>query len=100
MFVCQSGQGHVWSPKKIKKNKKKSRKLMLPLDIRVELFDRLVVRISLYGCKVRCPLTTNPEPKLQPRLSKSTNLYRLWSTWAVLAGGSGKNQECTIFGLN
>ena len=29
---------------------KNFRKLMLPLDIQIELFDRLVVPILLYGC--------------------------------------------------
>ena len=58
---------------------KKCRKLMLPLDIQTELFDRLIVPILLYGCEVWCPMMTNPASKLQLRfykinlkLSKST----------------------------
>ena len=55
------------------------RKLMLPLDIQIELFDRLIVPILLYGCEVWCPMMTNLASKLQLRfykiilkLSKST----------------------------
>ena len=58
---------------------KKCRKLMLPLDIQTELFDRLIVPILLYGCEVWCPMMTNLASKLQLRfykiiwkLSKST----------------------------
>ena len=58
---------------------KKCRKLMLPLDIQIELFDRLIVPILLYGCEVWCPMMTNLASKLQLRfykiilkLSKST----------------------------
>ena len=58
---------------------KKCRKLMLPLDIQTELFDRLIVPILLYGCEVWCPIMTNFTSKLQLRfykiilkLSKST----------------------------
>ena len=44
---------------------KKCRKLMLPLDIQTELFDRLIVPILLYGCEVWCPMMTNLASKLQ-----------------------------------
>ena len=54
-------------------------KLMLPLEIQIELFDRLIVPILLYGCEVWCPMITNLASKLQLRfykiilkLSKST----------------------------
>ena len=63
MFVSQNVQGHVWSPKKC-------RKLMLSLDIQVELFDRLIVPILLYGCEVWCPMMTNLASKLQLRFYK------------------------------
>ena len=46
---------------------KKCRKLMLPLDIQTELFDRLIVPILLYGCEVWCPMMTNLASKLQLR---------------------------------
>ena len=37
---------------------------MLPLDIQVELFDRLIVPVLLCGCEVWCPMMTNLAPKL------------------------------------
>ena len=43
---------------------------MLPLDIQVELFDRLIVPILLYGCEVWCPMMTNLASKLQLRFYK------------------------------
>ena len=44
---------------------KKCRKLMLPLDFQIALFDGLIVPILLYGCEVRCPMMTNHAPKQQ-----------------------------------
>jgi len=44
---------------------KKCRKSMLPLDIQIELFDRLIVPILLYGCEVWCLMMTNLASKLQ-----------------------------------
>ena len=46
------------------------RKLMMPLDIQTELFDRLIVPILLYGCAVWCPMMTNLLSKLQLRFYK------------------------------
>ena len=49
---------------------KKCRKLMFPLDIQTELFDRLIVPILFYGCEVWCPMMTNLLSKLQLRFYK------------------------------
>ena len=49
---------------------KKCRKLMLPLDIQVELFDKLIVPILFHGCEVWCPIKTNLASKLQLRFYK------------------------------
>ena len=38
---------------------------MLPLDIQIELFDKLIVPILLYGCEVWCPMMANLVSKLQ-----------------------------------
>ena len=71
---------------------KKCRKLMLPLDIQTELFDRVIVPIFLYGCEVWCPM--NLASKLQLRfykiilkLSNSTPSYYYQSYycyWSLL----------------
>ena len=45
---------------------KKCRKL----DTQIELFDRLIVPILLYGCEVWCPMMTNLASKLQLRFYK------------------------------
>ena len=77
---------------------------MLLLDIQIELFDRLILPILLYGCEVWCPMMTKLASKLQLRfykiilkLSKSTpscmvNLdsFRL---------GSRQSVGCKIFDL-
>ena len=49
---------------------KKCRKLMLPLDLQLELFDRMIVPILLYGCEVWCPTMTSLASKLQLRFYK------------------------------
>ena len=78
---------------------------MLPLDIQAELFERLIVPISLHGfdrliapislhgCDVWCPVMINLASRQQLRfhklilkLGKST-LCGLWGTWAVPAEG-------------
>ena len=43
---------------------------MLPLDIQIELFDRMIVPILLYGCEVWCPSMLNLASKLQLRYYK------------------------------
>ena len=44
---------------------KNCRKLMMPWDIQVELFDRLMVPVLVYGCEVWCSIMTNLASKLQ-----------------------------------
>ena len=65
---------------------------MLPLDIQVELFDKLIVPILFHGCEVWCPIKTNLASKQRLRfymiilkLGKPTptgmvygELYGLW----------------------
>ena len=43
---------------------------MLPLDIQVELYGRLIVPILLHGCEVWCPMMTKLASKLQLRFYK------------------------------
>ena len=64
---------------------KKCRKLMLPLDIQIELFDRLMVPILLYGCEVWCPMMTNLASKLQLRFYKI--IFKL----------SKSSSSCTVY---
>ena len=49
---------------------KKIRSLMLPLDIQLELFEKTVVPILLYGSEVWCPQMTDTVRKLQLRFLK------------------------------
>ena len=49
---------------------RKIRNLMLPLDIQLELFDKTVVPILLYGSEVWCPQMTDAIRKLQLRFFK------------------------------
>ena len=44
---------------------------MLPLDVQVELFDRLTVPVLLYGCEVWCSMMTNLASKLRLRFYKT-----------------------------
>ena len=49
---------------------KNCKRLMLPIDIKIELFDRMIVPILLYGCEVWCPSMTKLASKLQLRFYK------------------------------
>jgi hypothetical protein len=49
---------------------KKCRSLKLPIDVQIELFDRMIVPILLYGCEVWSPTMTNLASKLQIRFYK------------------------------
>ena len=49
---------------------KKCRRLMLPLDIQIELFNRIVVPVLLYACEVWSPAMTDLASKLQLRFLK------------------------------
>ena len=44
---------------------RKCRKLMVPFYIQVDLFNRLIVPILLYGCEVWCHMMTNLASKLK-----------------------------------
>ena len=85
----------------------KIRKLMLPLDIQTELFDRLIVPILLYGCEVWCPVMTNLASKLQLRfykiilkLSKSTPSVWFMVNLDSFRLRSRQSVGCKVFGLN
>ena len=101
---------------------KKCRKLMLPLDLQLELFDRMIVPILLYGCEVWCPTMTSLASKLQLRfykiifkLNKSTPtrmVYgelgqfpleiqaksRMLSYWFKLVNGTNSDKVCQVSG--
>ena len=49
---------------------KRSRKLMLPLDIQIQLFDKMIGPILLYGCEVWCYQMNDLATKLQLRYFK------------------------------
>ena len=49
---------------------KKCKKLFLPMDVQIELFDRMIVPILLYGCEVWCPSMINVSSQLQLRFYK------------------------------
>jgi hypothetical protein len=49
---------------------RKIRKLFLPLDVQIDLFDKTVVPILLYGSEVWCPFMSNLASKLQLRFLK------------------------------
>ena len=49
---------------------RKCRKLMLPLDIQIQLFDSMVVPALLYGCEVWCHQMSDLARKLQLRFYK------------------------------
>ena len=46
------------------------KKLMLPFDVQIDLFDKLIVPILMYGCEVWCPSMTELASKLQLRFFK------------------------------
>ena len=50
----------------------KCKKHMLPLDIRIELFDKMITPILLYGCEIWCPSMVNLASKLQLQYYKIT----------------------------
>ena len=43
---------------------------MLPLDVQIELFNKMVAPILLFGCEVWCPMMTGLSSKLQLRFFK------------------------------
>ena len=49
---------------------KNCKKLMLPPDVQIELFNRMITPILLYGCEVWCPTMTDLASKLHLRFLK------------------------------
>ena len=80
---------------------KNCRKLMMPWDIQVELFDRLMVPVLVYGCEVWCSIMTNLASKLQLcfckiilKLGKSTPSCMVYCELGQFPfGASGKNKD-------
>ena len=69
---------------------KKSKKLMLPLDVQIELFDRLITPILLYGCEVWCPSMTDLASKLQLRFYKIILKLRRTTPTRMVYGETGQ----------
>ena len=49
---------------------KKCKRLLLPLDVQIDLFDKMIAPILLYGCEVWCPYIQELVSKLQIRYLK------------------------------
>ena len=49
---------------------KRCKKLVLPIDLQLELFDKMITPILLYGCEIWCPASTDLACKLQLRYYK------------------------------
>ena len=69
---------------------KKCKKLMLPLDVRLDLFEKMIVPILLYGCEVWCPTMTELASKLQLRFFKIIFKLRKSTTSNMIYGELGK----------
>ena len=46
------------------------KRLMLPIDVQLEMFDKMIAPILLYGCEVWCPSMSNLASKLHLRFCK------------------------------
>ena len=69
---------------------KKCKRLMLPLDIQIELFDRMVTPILLYGCEVWCPAMSDFASKLQLRFYKIIMKVRKTTPTCMVYGELGQ----------
>ena len=49
---------------------RKSKKLMLPIDVQIELFDKMIVPILLYGSEIWCPDMSDLATRLQLKFYK------------------------------
>ena len=72
---------------------------MLPLDIQVELFNRLIVPVLLCGCEVWCPMMTNLAPKLLwcPMITNQAAKLRLRFYKIILKLGKS-TATCMVYG--
>jgi hypothetical protein len=69
---------------------KKSKKLLLPLDIQIELFDKMIVPILLYGCEIWCPSMNGLASKLQLRFYKLILKLRKTTPTRMVYGETGQ----------
>ena len=63
---------------------------MLPLDVQIELFDRMITPILLFGCEVWCPSMSDLASKLQLRFYKIIMKVRRTTPTRMVYGELGQ----------
>ena len=69
---------------------RKCRNLVLPLEVKIELFDKMVAPILLYGSEVWCPKMNNLASKLQLRYYKMILNLRTSTPTCMVYGEIGQ----------
>ena len=67
----------------------KSRKLMLPVEIQLELFDKIIAPILLYGAEIWCPQISDYAQKLQLKYIKLVLNLRTSTPTNMVLGETG-----------
>jgi hypothetical protein len=69
---------------------KKCKKLMLPIDIQIELFDKMIAPILLYGSEIWAPQMSNLASRLQIDFYKTVLMLRKSTPTCMVYGETGQ----------